>query len=294
MKRTITHRHSSRRLSHRARLLVLPHSYNDYRPHLIRWYGIAAILLTISALHFIPQLTGESAVLGKRTTSISENGLLAATNRERTSRGEAGLVINPKLTQAAHLKAADMIRYQYWAHVSPSGTQPWEWIDLAGYQYSRAGENLARGFRTSEGVVTAWMNSPSHQANVLGVEYSEVGFAATDAVFDGRSMTLVVALYGAPKRAVSDELGTVAAAGTATPNFMTRLGVGLQSMTPALLASILLLLIVAIVALIAHIERRNMPYVWRQRLMHHHGLIKAGGMFSLMILLLALYGGGQI
>ena len=111
---------------------------------------------------------------------------------------------------------------------------------------------------------------------------------------------LVVALYGAPK-----STGTLAATrGSAHPStfaaadgstsLITRLGVGVQSMTPALLGSIMLLIFATGVALAAHAYRKKLPKPLRQSWYRHHGLYKAVGMTSLVVVLIALYGGGQI
>ena len=128
------------------------------------------------------------------------SSLLAATNAEREANGEADLQINGELTAAAQAKAADMVAKNYWAHVSPSGETPWDFIDQTGYSYVGAGENLAYGFNSLDEVMTGWMNSPTHRANVLKAAYSEVGFSIVTAPdFQGSGpQTIVVAEYGIP------------------------------------------------------------------------------------------------
>ena len=37
------------------------------------------------------------------------------------------------------------------------------------------GENVARGYRTPEGVMDAWMSSPGHRGNILDCEYKQMG-----------------------------------------------------------------------------------------------------------------------
>jgi uncharacterized protein YkwD len=44
-----------------------------------------------------------------------------------------------------------------------------------GVQYSSAGENIAKGQKTPAEVVTAWMNSAGHRANILNKTYTHLG-----------------------------------------------------------------------------------------------------------------------
>ena len=83
-------------------------------------------------------------------------------------RDEAGLDslrLNPTLTAAAKRKAEHMFAENYWAHISPTGVEPWYFILDSGYDYSYAGENLAKNFNTSKEVVAAWYQSPTHRDN---------------------------------------------------------------------------------------------------------------------------------
>ncbi len=142
-------------------------------------------------------------------TNISSSVLLAETNGERTSQHQPALQINPKLTAAAQAKANDMAKRGYWSHVTPDGKQPWSFIDTSGYQYEAAGENLAYGFGTSDQVITAWMNSPTHRANVLNPVYQDVGFATANvADYQGHGpQTIVVAEYGEPIGMINTSTG---------------------------------------------------------------------------------------
>jgi uncharacterized protein YkwD len=160
-----------------------------------------AVLIFAVQLTFNYQVTGQFDVLGY-ATNVSNSGLLAETNAERSVAGLGTLKLNSKLNAAAQSKAQDMVDDNYWAHDSPDGKTPWFWFDLAGYSYSKAGENLAYGFATSTDVVDGWMNSPPHRANILDSEYTEVGFGIMDgATFQGNENTVVVAMYAKPLKA---------------------------------------------------------------------------------------------
>jgi len=93
-------------------------------------------------------------------------------------------------------KAQDMFAKNYWAHTAPDGTTGWSFISAAGYNYTAAGENLAKGFYTSSAVIDGWMASPTHKENVLSPQYKDAGYAVVDGVLQGDEVTLVVALYG--------------------------------------------------------------------------------------------------
>jgi len=91
-----------------------------------------------------------------------------------------------------------MFAKNYWAHFAPDGKTPWDFILNSGYQYEYAGENLAKNFLFSDDVVSAWMNSQIHRDNILKREYSEVGYAVVNGMFNGEQTTLVVQMFGKP------------------------------------------------------------------------------------------------
>ena len=65
-------------------------------------------------------------------------------------------------------------------------------------------------------------------------------------------------------------------------------------MTPAMVGSLALLLMTAMVALVAHAYRHQLPKPIRTSWRRHHGLYKSVGMASLAVVVVTLYGGGQI
>lgn len=154
-------------------------------------YLIVALVLTVVA----KQMTTVPNVLGI-ATDISTTKLLNLTNKEREAHSLGSLTYNEQLAQAAYNKARDMFKKNYWAHYAPDGTAPWEFIVAANYNYEYAGENLAKNFMFSEGVVDAWMKSPTHRENLLRKEYDEVGFAVVNGILNGEETTLVVQMFG--------------------------------------------------------------------------------------------------
>jgi len=185
------------------RHLLIPHESNNHRSRVLHHDFLLIIIAFLCAGLIIMQGTSRQypAVLGASTSAITVADLLKYTNLQREANGLAPLTLNPELTHAAQLKAKDMFAKDYWAHVSPDGTTPWVWIHDSGYDYLYAGENLARGFTSSSDVVTAWMNSPEHRANMLSPNYTDIGFAIQDGTLTGTQTTLVVQEFGSPYNA---------------------------------------------------------------------------------------------
>lgn len=186
-------------LFHSIKTLVYPHEHNNHHPHAIRHPALAlyiALLLTFNLGYNV--FVGQSTKVLGFATSISQQQLIQLTNAERVKAGVAPVTENSQLNQAALLKAQNMFAEDYWAHYAPSGKSPWYWFDQAGYVYTLAGENLARDFDTSQGVINGWMNSPSHRENMLTPGYKHIGIAVLNGVLGGHETTLVVQHFGTP------------------------------------------------------------------------------------------------
>lgn len=284
-----------KKVRHHVKMAVVPHKKNQFRPHLVRAHGVVAVLAIVASLVFGSNWLTTGSVLGDKAV-ITTDALLQLTNVRREQQQLPQLHTDSQLSRAAFLKAQDMFTQQYWAHDAPDGTTPWQWFAKAGYNYSYAGENLAKNFTTADATVSAWMASAKHRDNLLGREYTDVGFAVVDGKLDGKNTTLIVALFGRPASAVAGVSSPVenTAPVIGGMSIMTQFGVALQSMTPAALSSVLLLLTAAIVALMAHTYRRRLPMAVQRTWQYHHGLFKAVGFMAVVVMLLALYSGGQI
>ena len=162
-------------------------------------------------------------VLGDRT-GMNTMALLTGTNAQRTHDHEAILHLNSRLNAAAQAKANDMAAHNYWSHDAPDGRTPWTFITAAHYSYQTAGENLAYGFADSTSVVTAWMNSAEHRANILDKNYQDVGFgvASSPNYQNSGPETIVVAMYAEPAGVAA---GTVSTSGSgSTVSFTVKHG----------------------------------------------------------------------
>lgn len=176
----------------------VPGRHNNYQPHALRTTGLflAVIALLTVNLSYNVVVAHSPKVLGY-ATSINASQIIDLTNQQRAANGLGALATNAMLNQAAANKAQDMFAKNYWSHYSPDGTGPWYWITSAGYNYTSAGENLAKDFDTSQGVIDGWMASPGHRDNILNTSYQDIGVAAVNGTLLGSPTTLVVAMYGA-------------------------------------------------------------------------------------------------
>ena len=180
---------------HRKRQAGHHHQSKEYLKHYwpyLPMMGIAALGIAINSVWHTPPV-----VLGTQS-DYSNSSLLQSTNANRLKNHEPALNLNDQLTSAAQAKANDMANKDYWSHTNPDGQTPWTFITAAGYNYQLAGENLAYGFSDAKAVVTGWMNSPEHRANMLNANYQDVGFGiASSPNFQGKGPEIiVVAEYG--------------------------------------------------------------------------------------------------
>ncbi len=181
---------------------LIPHEGNSYHPHFFRntvvGFVIALILIFLGLSFAVSlRITENKNFLG----AIYATALVELTNKDRSNSSLPTLTVSEALTLAAQLKADDMVQNGYFAHNSPDGKTPWFWILKSGYKFVYAGENLAVNFTESEQVETAWMGSPTHRANILNNNYSEVGIAVREGTYEGKTATFVVQMFGKPTKA---------------------------------------------------------------------------------------------
>ena len=104
-----------------------------------------------------------------------EQQVVELTNVERTKQGLAPLEIDKELSVVAKDKSKDMLNQQYFSHDSPTYGSPFDMMQAYGITYRTAGENIAKGQRSAEEVVNAWMNSPGHRENILNGNFTHIG-----------------------------------------------------------------------------------------------------------------------
>lgn len=127
---------------------------------------------------------------------------LVLVNQYRATKSLPALHLNQELENSAQAKADDMVALNYWSHNRP-GKTPWDFFAAAGYNYKNAGEVLAKCWPNINDIVQAWINSPEHNAILIG-NYTDVGFGITYNTRD--HCNYVVGHFGSPVQTSPTEL----------------------------------------------------------------------------------------
>lgn len=154
------------------------------------------------ALFFLSSAANYPKVLGD-TDSFTPSNIITLINEERTKNKLSPLTENISLNRAAAAKAQNMVNTGNFEHSyrTDSGLiEPWQFILAEGYNYSFAGENLARDFEDPDILTKAWMDSPGHKANILSADYQEVGVSVLSGPFiEEKHTNLVVVFFASPQ-----------------------------------------------------------------------------------------------
>ncbi len=102
--------------------------------------------------------------------------IIKAHNRLRAEAKLPPLEVSTRLQAAAEMHAKDMASKGKMTHKGSDGSSSIQRIVATGYKYRRAGENVAAGYFTVEGLMKGWMDSPHHKKNILG-SFSQIGVA---------------------------------------------------------------------------------------------------------------------
>jgi uncharacterized protein YkwD len=121
--------------------------------------------------------------------------ILRLTNLERGSAGLGALTLQPLLNQAAQAHADTMVSTGQFSHVI-NGLGPADRVTAAGYSWRAVAENIAYGYSTPAAVMTGWMNSSGHRANILGANYTELGVGMLK---DSQGRAYWVQVFGRPR-----------------------------------------------------------------------------------------------
>lgn len=190
---------------------LVPHRGNRYKPALFAKEAVVAfaVVLFIVEVAYLAQVKLVLKAPGFLATVLPA-ALTTLANSDRAMHQVPAVTEDPALDKVAQAKANDMAAKGYFAHVSPDGSTPWDWLDRAGYSYSYAGENLAVDFTDSTDVETAWMHSPLHRANILKQEYTKIGIGVAQGMYEGKEVTFVAEFFATPP----SDLASVQPAGT--------------------------------------------------------------------------------
>ena len=139
-------------------------------------------------------------------TATLRREVLRLTNEARSSGRQCGgrmhggvhpLMEDHRLHAAAAAHAIDLARSGGTGHLGSDGRKPAQRISSAGYRWRSVGENVASDYTTAAAVVQAWLDSPSHCANLMSPAYLHLGVGL--AVNPDRRPTIVwVQKFGTP------------------------------------------------------------------------------------------------
>ncbi len=120
---------------------------------------------------------GQAINIPQIDTSITayEQEVVRLVNEERAKNGLNALTYDWQLGRVARYKSQDMKDNGYFSHTSPVYGSPFQMMKSFGISYRTAGENIARGQATPRAVVSAWMNSQGHRANILNKSFTHIG-----------------------------------------------------------------------------------------------------------------------
>jgi len=176
-------------------LFFIPSKKNKFRPFLLG-RGAITFYIVLSAISFLLFSSFYSARLIPWLADLSQELIISEVNPDRQVAGLSLLKPNEKLTEAAQLKAEDMIAKDYFSHVGKNGEPPWVWFERVGYNYATAGENLAIDFYDPSVLEKAWLASPSHRKNIMNEYFTDIGIGIADGEINSRETIVVVMFLG--------------------------------------------------------------------------------------------------
>jgi uncharacterized protein YkwD len=82
---------------------------------------------------------------------------------------------NDKLGRAAQLHAEDMASNDFMSHTGSDGSDLAARISAEGYRWFAIGENVAAGQSSPADVMSSWLSSPPHCANIMNRAFQHMG-----------------------------------------------------------------------------------------------------------------------
>jgi len=122
-----------------------------------------------------PGSPGPASTDGNGGTLALEADVVSLVNAERAKAGCKKVTVDARLTGAARGHSAEMAALGFVSHTTPQGVDFAARITRAGYKFSVAAENIAKGRPTAQDVMSSWLNSPGHKANIVNCAYRDIG-----------------------------------------------------------------------------------------------------------------------
>ncbi|MET4560059.1 SafA/ExsA family spore coat assembly protein [Lysinibacillus parviboronicapiens] len=118
---------------------------------------------------------GQKINIPTKEQATVEQEVVKLVNAEREKAGLSPMKEDWELSRVAQYKSQDMLDKKYFDHTSPTYGTPFTMMKNFGITYKSAGENIAKGQRSAAEVVTAWMNSEGHRANIMSKNFTHIG-----------------------------------------------------------------------------------------------------------------------
>jgi len=175
----------------------IPHEGNNHKPKSLHPKSLAtyvffALCIKIIATAVLFFVYPDPASMAR----IVANEMIQFANDARIENNLPALVVNDVLVNSATQKGNDMLLREYFAHDTPDGKKPWNFINKKEYDYVFAGENLAMDFVSGVMIHEAFMKSPSHRRNILDPDYKEIGVAVVNGKMFGNDTDILVMFFG--------------------------------------------------------------------------------------------------
>ncbi|MDE6777840.1 MAG: hypothetical protein K2J25_07840 [Oscillospiraceae bacterium] len=139
--------------------------------------GICAILMATSVGTTLVATPVKAFAKESASANISlqdyANEVVSLVNQERAKQGLNALQVIPALNNAATKRSQELVTL--FSHTRPDGSNCATVLNEFGVTWKTTGENIAYGYATPEDVMTGWMNSSGHRANILSENFDSIG-----------------------------------------------------------------------------------------------------------------------
>ena len=122
---------------------------------------------------------GDGGPLGPEIPADIEE-FVSLLNSHRISVGCARLDWDGRVADVAEAHSEDMVARDFFSHTNPDGDSPWDRLNDAGISFRLAAENIAWGYTSGEAVLSGWLGSPGHRANIENCALTHHGVGLVD------------------------------------------------------------------------------------------------------------------
>tara|TARA_R110001606_G_scaffold364157_1_gene518490 strand:+ start:41 stop:511 length:471 start_codon:yes stop_codon:yes gene_type:complete len=143
---------------------------------------LVALLALAGCMDTRTQVNPQGAAMPSMQT-LSSTGFGGALNAQRAANGRAALNADSRLAAAAQAHAADMAATGFFSHRGSNGSTMGQRITAQGYGKCVMAENIASGQQSEAEVLTTWMNSPGHRANILDPKMRAYGLGRSGTIW---------------------------------------------------------------------------------------------------------------